>query len=472
MVLDIEKVKAFSNKAWDDEIIPNLSKYVEIPNQSPVYDKDWATNGYTEQAINLIHDWIKRQNVAGLKSEIKTIPGLTPIIFITVDATKPDAKTVLLYGHMDKQPPLTDQWDADLHPYKPVIKNGKLYGRGSSDDGYASFASIAAIQALKEQNIPHDRYVIIIEGSEESGSIHLPAYIEQLSDEIQTPSVVVCLDSGCGNYDQLWITTSLRGLVAGDLKIRVLQEAVHSGSASGIVPDSFRILRQVIDKLENGLTGEVNKRLHVEIPEERLKQIKVCAEVLGDTIYTEFLWDGKTEPVTKDLNELMINKTWRPQLTVTGADGLPPTSNAGNVLRVETKVKLSIRLPPTLDSNVATAIIKELLETNPPYGATVSFTADKNASGFNAPATAPWLSKALTEASNTFYGKQEVHLGEGGSIPFMGMLLKRYPNSQFIITGVLGPASNAHGPNEFLHIDFGKKLTSCIVYILNAHASQ
>ncbi|KYR00523.1 Succinyl-diaminopimelate desuccinylase [Tieghemostelium lacteum] len=472
MSLDIKKVEDFSKQSWDQNIIPTLSKYIEIPNQSPLYDKEWATNGYTEEAIQLLYKWVIAQNIAGSTCEIKTIGDLSPIIFIVIEATKKtNAKNVLLYGHMDKQPPITDQWTNGLHPYKAIIRDGKLYGRGGADDGYSTFASIEAIQCLKKQGIEHDRYVIIIEGSEESGSIHLPAYIDQLAAEIQTPNLIICLDSGCGNYDQLWVTASLRGVMTGDLTVKVLDEANHSGAASGIVPSSFRIIRQLLSRLEDPETGEVTSKLHVDIPSYRIDQTKLCAQVLGNIVFEEFAWNGQTQPISKDPFQLLINKTWKPTLCTTGVDGIPPISNAGNVMRTSTTLKLSIRLPPSFDSKKAGDIVKEILETNPPYGSTVTFKCDKSASGWDSPAIEPWLEKALQESSQQFFNKPHVYLGEGGTIPFMGMLGAKFPKAQFVITGLLGPGSNAHGPNEFLDIEYAKKLTGAVVYILAAHAA-
>eukprot|EP01133_Synstelium_polycarpum_P011198 gene11198-13055_t len=471
MTLNCEKVVEFSNQIWDKEIIPCLEKYIEIPNQSPLYDPEWATNGLMDKAVDLLVNWVKGQNVPGLVCEVKRIPNLTPIILIVIEATKPtNAKNILLYGHMDKQPPLTEQWDEDLHPYKPVIKNGRLYGRAGADDGYSTFASVAAVKALKEQNIPHDRYVILIEATEESGSIHLPAYIDKYAAEIQAPSLVVCLDSGCGNYDQLWMTSSLRGVLTGDLTVKVLTQASHSGSGSGIVPSSFRIIRQLISRIENELTGEFAKELEVEIPAYRLEQMATCASIMGDTIYSQFAFDGKTQPITTDLTQLLINNTWKPTLCVTGVDGIPSTQNAGNVLRSKTVLKLSVRLPPSQTGEKATKVLKEILERDPPYGATVSFNVDKVAAGWDSPNISPWLETALGEASQKFFGKSHVYQGEGGTIPFMGMLGAKFPDAQFVITGLLGPQSNAHGPNEFLDIEFGKKLLSCVIYVLDAAA--
>ncbi|EFA84092.1 Succinyl-diaminopimelate desuccinylase [Heterostelium album PN500] len=458
MSIDIKKLQEFSNNAWDKDILPTLEKYIEIPNQSPLYDSEWATNGYTEQAIVLLNDWVKAQNVPGLTTEIKRIEGLTPIILIIVEATKTNPKNVLLYGHMDKQPPLTEQWEEGLHPYKAVTRNKRLYGRGGADDGYSTFGSVMAVKALKEQNIPHDRYVIIIEGSEESGSIHLPQYIDKFESVIQAPSLVVCLDSGCGNYEQLWMTSSLRGVLTGDLTVKVLEQASHSGSASGIVPSSFRIVRQILNRIENEQTGEMLKELQVPIPAYRIEETKLCAQILGDTVHTEFFWDGKTQPVTSDPTELLINKTWKPTLCVTGADNLPPISNAGNVMRTKTTLKLSVRLPPSMKGPVAAKVLKEALEKDAPYNATVSFKVDKCAEGWDSPAINPWLQTALGEASEKIFGKPHVFFGEGGTIPFMGMLGAKFPQAQFIITGLLGPQSNAHGPNEFLDIEYVEEI--------------
>eukprot|EP01132_Coremiostelium_polycephalum_P002083 gene2083-2570_t len=474
--LDTQKTVDFSKSFWDAEIVPTLSKYIEIPNQSPLYDPEWATNGLAEKAMDLIYQWVQKQSVQGMTCEIKKIEGKSPILLIVVNGNKntTEEKTVLLYGHMDKQPPLTDQWDADLHPYKPVIKNGRLYGRGGADDGYSTFASIAAVLALQKQNIPHDRYVIIIEGSEESGSIHLTDYIIQYADIIKTPSLVICLDSGCGNYDQLWMTSSLRGVLTGDLTVKVLKNATHSGSASGIVPDSFRALRIALTRLEDVHTGELVKGLQVEIPPYRIEQVKKCAEILGETVFTEFEWvdQNNPTPITKDPVQLLLNKTWKPTLTVTGADNLPPLTNAGNVLRTHTSVKISVRLPPSLKTEVASKVIKETLEKDPPYGTVVTFKQDKGATGWDSPKVEDWLEKAMEESSNLFFNKPHVYFGEGGTIPFMGMLGERFPKAQFVITGLLGPASNAHGPNEFLDIEYGKKLLCCVAYMLDAHAAQ
>lgn len=465
--MNIEQNKAFVNDIWEKTIVPTLMDYIRIPNKSPLFDPEWKQNGHMDKAVALISDWCKQNAVENMKLEVVQLEGRTPVIFIEIPGSSDD--TILLYGHMDKQPEMTG-WDSDLDPWKPVLRNERLYGRGGADDGYSTFASLAAIKSLRAQNIPHARCVILIEGCEESGSYDLPFYIQALQPRIGKPSLVICLDSGCGNYEQLWVTTSLRGMVAGNLTIEVLKQGVHSGNGSGIVPSCFMIFRQLLSRIEKESNGEINLRdLFVEIPAERSRQAMLTAKVLGQHIYDEFPFVDGAQPVSANLPELILNRTWRPALSVIGAEGLPGAANAGSVTLPTLTFNLSMRLPPTLDPEQAAKVLKTTLETNPPFGAKVTFNAGKTSSGWNAPAEAKWLSTACAEASRDYFGKEAVYMGEGGTIPFMGMLGKKFPDAQFLITGVLGPQSNAHGPNEFLHIPTGKNLTCCVAEVIARH---
>eukprot|EP00030_Apusomonadida_sp_AF-17_P007470 a841445_154.p1 GENE.a841445_154~~a841445_154.p1 ORF type:complete len:492 (+),score=205.60 a841445_154:36-1478(+) len=469
-----ERVREFVNGKWDAEIVPKLSEYIAIPNQSPAYDPEWETNGYLTAAVDLIVNWIKAQNVAGLELEVLSEPGRTPLIYMTVPASAgvPADHTVLLYGHCDKQPPMTETWAEGLHPYKPVIRDGKLYGRGGADDGYASFASITAIKALQETGVAHARCVILIEAAEESGSDDLPYYVEKLLPRIGVPSLVICLDSGAGNYEQMWVTTSLRGVAAVVVDVKILDEGTHSGAASGVVPSSFRIWRQLLSRIEDENTGVMAPEFQVEIPEARLAQAAATVETLGDIVWSEFSFTDGAHPPKQSNLELYLNKTWRPTLSVTGAAGMPPPERAGNVLRTNTTLKLSIRLPPTADPDAVIAHTRKVLTENPPYGAKISVLSTDAAGGWAAPAEAPYLTLALDEASRTFYGKPAMYLGEGGTIPFMGMLSARFSKASFVITGVLGPKSNAHGPNEFIDIEYAKKLNGAVAQVIAVHAQQ
>jgi acetylornithine deacetylase/succinyl-diaminopimelate desuccinylase-like protein len=470
--MDISRLSRYVSDLWDAEVVPKLVEYIRIPNKSPMFDKDWAAHGHMDAAVKLMETWArsKLEQLPGATLEVVRLEGRTPLIYIEVPGEGDD--TVMLYGHMDKQPEMTG-WADGLGPWTPVIKGDKLYGRGGADDGYAIFGSLSALLALHEQGLPHARCVIMIEACEESGSYDLPFYVDHLASRIGSPSLVVCLDSGCGNYDQLWLTTSLRGMTGGTLTVQVLEEGVHSGDASGVVPSSFRILRGLLSRLEDPATGRIKpKELYVEIPAERMEQASTSAAVLGTDIYSKFPWVDGMQPVTDDLAELVLNRTWRPQLAVTGIGGIPPLESAGNVLRPHTAVKLSLRVPPTLSGAKAGAFVKELLEADPPYGAKVSFELEKDGGGWNAPALSPWLAEAVGEASQHYFGAPATYMGEGGSIPFMGMLGEKFPRAQFLITGVLGPHSNAHGPNEFLHIPTGKKVSMVVAEVVARHHQQ
>lgn len=465
--MDNQRLTAFIENTWDQSILPELIDYIRIPNKSPLFDTDWVKHGYMEKVVQQFADWSTSQNIVGAKLDIIRLEGRTPLIFIDIKGNSDN--TVLLYGHLDKQPEMTG-WRDGLGPWMPVVDGDKLYGRGGADDGYAMFASLTAIAALQQKQIPHARCVVIIEACEESGSYDLPFYIDALSQRIGQPDLVICLDSGCGNYDQLWCTTSLRGLAGGDLSVQILNEGVHSGDASGIVPDSFRLLRLLLERVENAQTGEINNtEFNAQVPSDRKQQAAIAAKVIAEQLYSRFPFTEDALPVTSDLTELVLNRTWRPALSVVGANGLPSIENAGNVLRPATEVKLSLRLPPTCDAHIASQKLKQLLEDNPPYQAKVSFTPDWSASGWNAPPFSPWLQQSIDTASSGFFGKPAIHMGEGGSIPFMGMLGEKFPNAQFMITGVLGPGSNAHGPNEFLHIPTAKKLTCCVAKVIADH---
>lgn len=450
---------------WDREILPTLSQYIEIPNQSPLFDPDWSTNGHLQNAVELVRDWIEKQELAGSRIAVLEGEGRTPLLLLEVDGTSDE--TILLYGHLDKQPPM-EPWAPGLGPWTPVVREGKLYGRGAADDGYAAFAAVAAIKSLQKHGLAHPRLVLLVEASEESGSSDLPYYVEMCAARIGTPALVICLDSGCGNYEQLWATTSLRGSIVGNLTVEVLEEGVHSGDASGIVPSSFRIIRMILDRLENSTTGEIIPEwLSVQIPQNRIDESRRTADILGDTVFTNFPFIEGMRAVSDDAHEVLLNRTWRPALAITGQAGMPDLSQSGNVLRPSTSLKLSLRIPPTLDADQAGKRLKDLLEKDPPYGALVKFDYEKGGTGWEAPPPAAWLERSINNASESSFGKPAAYLGEGGSIPFMGMLGAQFPEAQFLITGVLGPHSNAHGPNEFLHLNTAKNITTCIALVIH-----
>ena len=473
--LDAARALAQISEQWDGDIVRQLERYIAVPAKSLAFDANWAAHGFIDRVVRDAAGWVEAQKVPGLTLEVVRIDGRTPVIFFEIGGTKAGAtQTVLMYGHLDKQPEFTG-WRSDLGPWTPKYEDGKLYGRGGADDGYAVYAAIAAVQALKAQNVPHPRIVGLIETSEESGSPDLLPYIDALRPRLGDVGLVVCLDSGAGNYDQLWLTTSLRGMAAGTLRVEVLTEGVHSGDASGLVPSSFRVLRHVLDRLEDSATGRLlPASFHCEIPAERVEQARATAAILGDTLFKRFPWvhydcGGESRsvlPMTGDPVDALLARTWRPTLSVTGAEGLPPLADAGNVLRPHTAFKLSLRLPPLVDAAQAVQDVKRRLEDNAPYQARVTFDSHGGATGWNAPASAAWFTQALDAASQAHFGAPCGYIGQGGTIPLMNQLSEGFPTSQMMVCGVLGPKSNAHGPNEFLHVPYAKKLTAAVAEVI------
>lgn len=460
-----------TGRLWEDDILPALTDYIAIPNLSPAFEPDWAAKGHMADAVELVRAWCAARPINGLTVEVHELAGRTPVIVVEVPAAGTTADdTVLLYGHLDKQPPMTG-WLDGLGPWTPVRRAERLYGRGGADDGYAAFASLAAIEAVRAEGGSHARCVLLIEASEESGSPDLPAHVEALAPRLGSPSLVVCLDSGCATFDRLWATTSLRGLAGVTVTVRVLEEGVHSGAASGMVPSSFRLLRQLLDRVEDARTGALLlPELHAEIPADRVAELTATATELGRATFP--LVPGVVASHPGDPAAQLMARTWRPALAYIGADGLPPTSQAGNVLRPATTLGLSFRLPPTVDPSVATDAIERALTADPPQGAAVTVVRDHAAAGWAAPSFSPWLEQALRQSSLAAWGQPARTIGEGGSIPFMGMLGERFPAAQFVVTGVLGPGTNAHGPNEYLHVPYATALTGAVAHLLAAHATR
>ena len=472
MTLVDQSVADRCDDVWDG-IVPVLHDYIEIPALSPAFDAEWREHGHVARAIELVADWCRARPIDGLVVEVRELDGRTPVLLLEIPATAGarDDDTVLLYGHLDKQPEM-EGWRDGLGPWQPVEDGDRLYGRGGADDGYATFASLTAIEAVRAAGGEHARCVVLIEASEESGSPDLPAHVEALADRLGAPSLVVCLDSGCLDYERMWVTTSLRGMVGGTLSVEIVEEGLHSGATSGVVPDTFRLARRLLDRIEDPATGDILlPELHVEIPAGRLAEAAATAAEVGP-IADRYPFVEGARPAVDDPVEQLLARTWRPTLTVTGADGLPPTARAGNVLRPRTSLSLSFRLPPTASPTAAADAITAALTADPPAGARVRFDGLESAPGWDAPATAPWLESALADASRAAFGRPARSFGEGGTIPFMGMLGESFPEAQFVIAGVLGPDSNAHGPNEYLHVPTARRLSVAVAHVLDAHARR
>jgi acetylornithine deacetylase/succinyl-diaminopimelate desuccinylase-like protein len=424
----------YISKCFDESVIPTLIEYIRIPNLSPAFNGGLVNEPETEQVVELFVNWVISRSIRGATVEVRRLPNRTPVIMVDIPASPcyEGDDCILLYGHLDKQPPF-EGWSEGTGPYTPVIKDGRLYGRGGADDGYALFGSVLALQALHEQGAPHARAVILIEACEESGSPDLPAHLESLTTSglLRNVSLVVCLDSGAGSYDTFWMTTSLRGVLMTKLKVTSLTEGVHSGNGGGICSDTFRVFRQLLSSIEDEVTGRVIEDFQVTIPQNRIDQnVRTCA-VLGDQS-----WSGFPLVLNRPMNQNMSNEEraldrgWRASLTITGIDGLPPTATGGNVIRPSTTFKLSIRLPPTYDHTQALNRLKSRFNHACPPDCRIEFLDSVTAKGWNAPDLDSWLELGCREPCMTLFGQEPCCAFEGGSIPFLGMLQDMFPLAQ------------------------------------------
>jgi acetylornithine deacetylase/succinyl-diaminopimelate desuccinylase-like protein len=456
-------------------VLPLLVEFARIPSLSPDFDPGWQDSGQLDRAAELMAAWASARDLPGTVVEVVRLPGLTPTVVVDVSASDPDATgTVLLYGHLDKQPPF-DGWGPGHGPWDPVVEGDRLYARGVADDGYALPSALLAIEAVRAAGGRHGRVVFLAEGSEESGSPHLPAVLAHLADRIGTPDLVLALDSGSPTYDRLWVTTSLRGALVGTLTVRVLDHGVHSGEAGGVVPSSFRIARRLLDRLEDAATGDVLvPELRVELPDWALDAAREQAAALEGAED-----DGPPFPVVPGLRldggdaiDRIVRNAWRASVAVVGADGMPSPAEAGSVLRPFTSLKLVVRIPPTCDPDAAGIAVARTLCEDPPSGAEVTWEPGQVSGGWAAAPTAPWLAEGLDRASRASFANPPARLGEGGTIPFMRWLAERFPGAQVLAAGVLGPGSNAHGPDESLHLPTAERLTGVLAMLLDAHAGR
>ena len=471
----LDDIARAATASWHDAVVPLLMEYGRIPALSPAYDPEWESHGELDRAAELYADWARSRTLPGAVVEVVRIDGLSPTVLIDVPASDGDATgTVLVYGHYDKQPPFVG-WSAGRGPWAPTLEGDLLYGRGMADDGYAMPSAVVALEAVRAAGGRHARCVILIEGSEESGSPHLRQVLARLADRIGIPDLVIALDSSSPTPERLWVTTSLRGAVVGTLTVEVLDHGVHSGSAGAVVPSSFRIVRHLLDRIEDADSGDLRlPELVVDPPPGTLEAAGRMAAALAEAGL-----DGTTFPVVPGLAlqgatraDQAVRTAWLASVAVVGADGLPQTVDAGAVLRPSTSLKLVVRIPPTCDADAADAAIATALTADPPYGARVTWTGEQSAGGWAAPAFDPWLSEALDRASLAAFGRPSAQVGEGGTIPFLGWLADQFPASQILALGVLVPGSNHHGPDESLHLPTAERVTGAVAALLAGHATR
>ena len=462
----------YVDKLFDTTFLPAITDYIKIPNCSPNYDQQWNINGKQEKAAVFISNWVLNQNLKNKSLNIYKEADRTPFIFIEVSASrKDDSRTIVMYGHLDKQPEFSG-WSEGLGPYTPVVKDGKLYGRGGADDGYAVFGVITSIKTCQDNNLPLPRIVMIIEGAEESYESDLEFYLASLKNKIGIPNLIVCLDSGCADYQRLWLTTSLRGVCTIDLTVKVLTEGVHSGGYGGYAPDSCLIIRKLLDRIEDSSTGAILiKELNVELPQNRRNEIVNLVSIIADDIVKSIPFYANTTPIHKEYFDLVVNNTWQPTLAITGAEGFPEASSSGNVLRPSSSIRCSIRLPPGVNSKEAVETVMKLLKNDPPYNSVIETKVVSYGDGWNLSDKnlSAKLVTILDNASLRYFGNNVEAFGEGGSIPFVQTFNSSFPSSDLAVLGVTGPGCNIHGPDENLNLDCCKKLIKCLAHLISEY---
>lgn len=454
--------------AWKGDTLEALKDFIRIPAKSRAFDSDWEKNGFLMKALEGAAAWGRKHFPNGV-FEIEHAPGVTPALFVDIPATHGHTgRSAFFYGHFDKQPE-TVGWDENKGPWTPIVENGRLYGRGTSDDGYSFYAALTAVKALEKADIAHPRIVGIFETDEESGSRDLPYYLQTLAPRIGSPAFLGILDLSLCDYSRIWLTQSLRGVVSFKLTVQVLSSPVHSGICSGLVPSSFAVMRELLDRLEDAKTGRVKlESFWSTMPQRHEKALACEAKLLGDKTWASFPYAGSAQPRTTEPLEAIRRTAWMPSLSILGADGLPSCSQASALLRPSTSLLLSFRIPPYVDAQAALAEAEAVLLANPPSNAVITLTDKRAESGFDSPELAPWLQKAVDGASTALFGASSERIFEGATIGTMGAFRKNFPNSPFLNTGVLGTEEHAHAPNESLHLAYVEKLTEALAGIVAA----
>lgn len=449
---------------WEKEALPALIELGKIPNVSPAFDSAWSENGHMDRAAEHLKVWAESRKIKGMTVELQRSDMRTPLLFIEIAGERDE--TVLIYGHLDKQPPMLP-WRDGLDPWNPVREGDLLYGRGLADDGYSIFAALGAVEAAQKSGAELPRVCVMIEGCEESGSPDLEHYVDVLKERIGAPSVVITLDSEDRDGDRLWLTQSLRGLVNGFLTVETISGTIHSGLATGVVPSATRILRMLLARIENPETGHIlNEVISPPLSAAFREYADTVARDVSDYVDTFELPEGLK--VSADtLPELVANNLVRAGLEVTGISGLPEAEASGNVMVGKVTARLSLRIPPGVDPDTVAVELKQIFETDPPYGAKVSYELQSRGDwGYMAKPFSESMKKRVHAATKECFGTEPGLLGVGASIPFVQIMVNQFPNAEHVLTGILSQSSHAHGPNENMSISKVKRLTHFVAQFL------
>jgi acetylornithine deacetylase/succinyl-diaminopimelate desuccinylase-like protein len=470
-MVDIPDLLAYATVAWSDGGVATegLKSFIRVPNVSPEYDPDFLTNGLIHQAVDCVKTWIEAQGIPGLTTTVFADPGREPLLYVAIPGTSSSAPPVLAYGHLDKMPPLDDAgWTPGLSARDAVIRDGKIYGRGANDDGYNAFLVISALKYLQSKSLPYPKVTMLFETGEESGGEEIERYLDELRPKIGDAGVILVLDGEAQDYKTVWGCTSLRGIVNGLLTVKHLAAPCHSGMATGLVPSTFRIARILLSRIEDAATGEILvKEAHVpEIPAHRIAQCKLIADQLGEGSHAIVSPLPGARLVADDNAQLLVNKAWKPGLAVTGCDGIPSIQDGSNVIRTTTALKLSLRIPPGVESEKVGAVLKAVLEADPPYGAQVTYQVLGVGNGWWGPNMTGRVDEGIRAATKAIFDSAPLYYGEGGSIPLCNKFQALWPEAQVLVSGCAGTDSNPHGYDESLNLTYTQKFCTFLALFL------
>ena len=416
-----------------------------------------------DKAAEFLKSWVESRDIRGMKVELLRSDMRTPFLFIEIEGDTDE--TVLMYGHLDKQPPMLP-WRDGLDPWVPVREGDLVYGRGLADDGYSTFAAVGAVEAALKAGHKIPRVVIMIEASEESGSPDLTNYVAELKERIGNPSTVITLDSEDRDGDRLWLTQSLRGMVNGFLTVETMPTTMHSGLATGVVPSASRIFRMLLARIENPETGHIiNEIASPPLTDEFRTYAETVARDVPGFLESYDLPVGLSA-AGDTLHETVANNLVRAGLEITGITGLPEAHTSGNVSVGKITTRVSVRIPPGVDPDTVATEFKRIFEENPPYGAKVTYEFQSGDWGWMAKPFTPGMAKRLSQTTQSIFGTEPGLLGVGASIPFVQIMVQHFPKAEHILTGVLSQASHAHGPNENMSVRKVKRITEFVAAFL------
>ena len=461
------------SKIFNTTTLPNLMNFIRIPNTSPEFDPDWDKNNLLLKASKLIITFIKTLQLKNTEITLLKDENHTPFILTETKSSKEKEKnTILFYAHIDKQPNC-EGWDKGKSATNPIIENGRLYGRGSIDDGYAIYSILTAIKYCQDNNLFTNRIICIFECSEESSSDDLNYYFDKLIPFFGNDiSLFCCVDLTCLDYKKMWIVNCIRGVMDFDVKIYTLNNDIYSNFTKGVFPDNFMIFRKLCDLLRNEKGEFLIPELIIsedKIPKDRKKELEEASKEIGIDFIKVLPLYNNTKPMKDDIYKLLLNNIWKVSMIIKGIDGIPDKKYEGNILSKGLKARIQMRIPPLLNGKKAFEAIKKKFIENTPFNSKVEVEMIGIDDGWNDKNFSERSKNVFNYVSKIGFGNDVGFKFDGGSVPFIQYFENKYPKSQIANLGIRGYECNEHGPNESIDLDACKKFIAALVILMSEY---